>query len=198
MQSKATTVAQYLAELSPDRREAIAAVRNMILKNLDKDYEERISYGMISYCVPHRIFPEGYHCDPKQPLAFLCLASQKNYMSMHILSVYTQGEEDSWFRKEWAKTGKKLDMGKCCIRFRKLDDLALDLLGEVIRKTPAKVYIEYYKAARELAQAAAVVRASKKTTAAPKSAKTKVTSASPKRATKPAKKSAAGKAKKKS
>ena len=181
MQSKATTVEQYLAELPPDRRDAISAVRKMILKNLDKDYEEAINYGMIGYYVPHRIFPDGYHCDPKQPLGFLGLASQKHYMSLYMMCGYTEGGPDSWFRKEWAKTGKKLDMGKCCIRFRKLDDLAMDVVAEVIRKTPAKAYIEYYKAARELATTAAERRAEEKKTAG-----------------KPAKKKAAAKTKKRS
>ena len=88
MQSKATTVEQYLAELPEDRRKAIEAVRQVILKNLDKDYEEGIQYGMIGYYVPHRVYPAGYHCDPKQPLPFAGLASQKNYMSLYLMCVY--------------------------------------------------------------------------------------------------------------
>jgi hypothetical protein len=138
MQSKATTVAQYLAELPADRRAAIEAVRQVILRNLDRDYEEGMQYGMIGYYVPHRLFPAGYHCDPKQPLSFANLASQKNYMSLYMLGCYGDGREEDWFRKEWAKTGKKLDMGKSCIRFKKLDDLALELIGEAVRRMPAK------------------------------------------------------------
>lgn len=144
MQSKATTVAQYLAELPEDRRAAIEAVRNVILKNLDTDFEEGMQYGMIGYYVPHRIFPAGYHCDPKQPLPFACLASQKNYMSLYAMSLYGSGTEAKWFHSEWAKTGKKLDMGKSCIRFKKLDDLALDVIGEAIRRVSAKKYIDVY------------------------------------------------------
>jgi hypothetical protein len=142
MQSKATTVAQYLAELPEDRRKAIEAVRQVVLKNLDKDYEEGIQYGMIGYFVPHRVYPAGYHCDPKQPLPFAALASQKNHMSLYLMCVYGQSGHASWFQQEWAKTGKKLDMGKSCVRFKKIDDLALDVIGEAIRRVPAKKYIE--------------------------------------------------------
>ncbi len=147
MQSKATTVQQYLSELPEDRRAALKTVRAVILKNLDKDFEEGMSYGMIGYYVPHRIFPAGYHCNPKQPLPFAALASQKNYMSLYLMSAY--GEADGWesFQKEWAKTGKKLDMGKCCIRFRKVDDLALDVISAAIRRVPVKAYIRHYQSA---------------------------------------------------
>src|SRR5258708_21802298 len=147
MQSKATTVDQYLAELPDDRREALAAVRRVILKNLDKDYEEGMQYGMIGYYVPHHVYPAGYHCDPRQPLAFATLGSQKNYMSLYLMCVYGSAEHSKWFREAWAKTGKKLDMGKSCVRFKKLEDLALDVIGEAIRRVPAKKYIEHFEAA---------------------------------------------------
>ncbi|MDO8630473.1 MAG: DUF1801 domain-containing protein [Phycisphaerales bacterium] len=147
MQSKATTVRQYLAELPADRRAAIQAVREVILRNLDKDFEEGMSYGMIGFYVPHRVFPAGYHCDPRQPLPFANLASQKNHMALYLMSIYLgESEEEKRFRAAWAKTGKKLDMGKCCIRFKKLDDLALDVIGEAIRRVPVKTYIERYEA----------------------------------------------------
>ncbi len=147
MQSKATTVKQYLAELPPDRRSAIQAVRDVILDNLDKDFEEGMQSGMIGYYVPHRVFPAGYHCDPKQPLPFAGLASQKNYMSLYMMADYGEGIDGGWLRKAWARTGKKLDMGKCCIRFKKLDDLPLEVIGEAIRRVPAKAYIKYYQTA---------------------------------------------------
>jgi len=147
MQSKATTVAQYLAELPEDRRKAIEAVRRVVLENLDKDYEEGIQYGMIGYYVPHRVHPAGYHCDPKQPLPFAGLASQKNHMSLYMMCVYGHSDHASWFQQAWAKTGKKLDMGKACVRFKKVDDLALDVIGEAIRRVPAKKYIDYCEAA---------------------------------------------------
>ena len=147
MQSKATTVEQYLAGLPEDRRKAIEAVRKVILANLDSDYEEGIQYGMIGYYVPHRVFPAGYHCDPKQPLPFAHLASQKNYMSLYLMCIYGESDHSKWFQDAWAKTGKKLDMGKACIRFKKVDDLALEVIGEAIRRVPAKKYIEHCVAA---------------------------------------------------
>jgi hypothetical protein len=145
MQSKATTVKQYLAELPEDRRGAIAAVRQVILDNIDPNYEEGMQYGMIGYFVPHRLYPDGYHCDPKQPLGFACLGSQKNHMALYMMCVYGDSELAKWFRQAWAKSGKKLDMGKSCIRFKKLEDLPLDVIGELIRRVPAKKYIEFYE-----------------------------------------------------
>jgi hypothetical protein len=153
MQSKATTVDAYLKELPADRRAAIQAVREVILKNLDGDYEEGMQYGMIGYYVPHRLYPAGYHCDPKQPLPFACLASQKNYMSLYGMSLYSSGEHLEKFQQAWAKTGKKLDMGKSCIRFKKLDDLALDVIADLVRSMPAKKWIKIYEAALETNQA---------------------------------------------
>lgn len=142
MQSKAATVQQYLAQLPEDRRRAIQAVRKVILKNLDKDYEEGMQYGMIGYYVPHRVYPAGYHCDPKQPLPFAGLASQKNYMSLYLMCIYGSSDHLKWFQQAWAETGKKLDMGKSCIRFKKLEDLSLDVIGESIKRVPAKKYVE--------------------------------------------------------
>ncbi len=154
MQKKILTVEDYLASLPEERRAAINAVRKVILKNLDKDYEEGITYGMIGYYVPHSVYPAGYHCDPKQPLPLANLGSQKNYMSLHLMCLYTGGAESGpafeharWFREAWAKTGKKLDMGKACIRFKKAEDLALDVIGEAIRRVPAKAYVESCEAA---------------------------------------------------
>jgi hypothetical protein len=152
MQSKATTVEAYLLSLPEDRRAAISAVRQVILANLDASYEEGMQYGAIGYYVPHHVYPKGYHCDPKQALPFAHLASQKNYMSLYLMSVYvgygddSSGEHANWFREAWAKTGKKLDMGKSCVRFKKLDDLPLDLIGEAIRRVPASRYIEICEA----------------------------------------------------
>jgi hypothetical protein len=100
---------------------------------------------MIGYYVPHEVFPAGYHCDPKQPLPFASLASQKNHMAVYLMCVYGQPEQEKWFREAWAKTGKKLDMGKSCVRFKKLEDVALDVIGEAIRRVPAKAYIEHYE-----------------------------------------------------
>ena len=146
MKSKATSVAQYLAELPVDRRDAIEAVRKILRENLDKTFEEGMQYGVIGYYVPHHVYPAGYHCDPKQPLPFACLASQKNYMSLYLGCVYGAAEAKR-FQTAWAKTGKKLDMGKCCIRFRKLTDLALDVIAETLRGVSAKKFIEFYDSA---------------------------------------------------
>ena len=148
MQSKAKTVDMYLAELPSDRREAIAAVRKVILKHLAPGYEEGMLYGMIGYYVPHSIYPAGYHCDPKQPAGFVCLASQKNYMSLYMGCVYGDSELARWFQSAWAKTGKKLDMGKSCIRFKRAEDLALDVIGEALRRVPVETCIAMHEAAR--------------------------------------------------
>ncbi|MFN0136700.1 MAG: DUF1801 domain-containing protein [Phycisphaerae bacterium] len=145
MQSKAKTVAEYLASLPDDRRIALEAVRKVILKNLDKDYEEGMQYGGISYYVPHRIFPPGYHCDPKLPLPFGGLGWQKHHMSVGLMCHYGNDSETSWFQTAWKKTGKKLDMGKCCVRFKAVEDAALEVLGEAVRRIPAAKFIEFYQ-----------------------------------------------------
>ena len=144
MQSNAKTVEQYLKELPEDRRAAISAIRKMILQNLDKDFEEGIQYGMIGYYVPHRFFPDGYHCDPKQPLPFVSVASQKNHMAVYLMCIYMDKSEEQ-FRSAWLKSGKKLDMGKSCIRFKKLEDVALDVIADVIRNVSAKGFVARYQ-----------------------------------------------------
>jgi hypothetical protein len=165
MQSKATTVTEYLAELPEDRRRAIETVRQIVLKNLDKDYEEGMQYGMIGYYVPHRVYPPGYHCDPTKPLPFAGLASQKNHMALYLMCVYGESDHSTWFQEAWAKTGKKLDMGKSCVRFKQVEDLALDVIGEAIRKVPAKKYVAHceagLKAAKEQVPARTAARAEK-------------------------------------
>jgi hypothetical protein len=143
MTSKAKTVAEYLASLPADRRAAISAVRKVILANLPKGYEECINYGMIGYVIPHRIYPAGYHCDPKLPWPYAGLASQKNYMSLYVMTVYGHAATEKWFRAAWQAAGKKLDMGKCCVRFKKLDDVPLDVVGELIARTPVKEYLAH-------------------------------------------------------
>jgi len=144
MKSSATTVAGYLAALPAERRRALAAVRAVVLANLDADYEEGMQYGMIGYAVPHRVFPAGYHCDPSQPLMFAALGAQKNYMSLYLMSVYGDPGEERWLRAGFARAGKKLDMGKSCVRFKKLEDLPLEVIGEAIARVPAKAYVARY------------------------------------------------------
>lgn len=156
MQSKAETVEEYLTSLPEDRREALQTVRETILENLDEDFEEGMQYGMIGYFVPHSVYPAGYHVDPERPLPYAALASQKNYMALYLMGIYTghpdgesENEHARWFREAWAASGKKLDMGKSCVRFRKLDDVPLDVVGEVIRRIPAKDHVAAYEATLE-------------------------------------------------
>jgi hypothetical protein len=169
MQSKAATVQQYLAELPADRRAAVEAVRAEIIKNLDAQYEEGIQYGMIGYYVPHSVYPAGYHCDPKQPLPFAGIASQKNAVSIYLMGTYMLPGEDAWLRAAWEKTGKKLDMGKSCIRFKNVEDVPLAVVGEAIRRMPAKQYIAQYEAnkasggGRKAAAKTAVKKVARKT-----------------------------------
>ena len=146
VQSKATSVAAYLRELPAERRHAIAAVRELIRANVDADIEEGMTYGMIGYYVPHDVYPAGYHCDPKQPLPYAGLASQKNHMSVYLMGLYTEPEDAAWFERAWRAAGKKLDMGKCCVRFKRLEDVPMDVLAEAFRRMPSKRYIAAYEA----------------------------------------------------
>ena len=132
---KPTTVEQYLAQLPPDRRAALEAIRAVILKTLPKGYVEQMQYGMIGYCVPHTLYPLGYHCDPAQPLPFAGLASQSNHMGLYLFCNYINQDDDQRFRDEWQATGKKLDMGKACVRFKKLEDVPLEV-ARAIRSAP--------------------------------------------------------------
>jgi uncharacterized protein YdhG (YjbR/CyaY superfamily) len=141
MKSSAATVEEYLQGLPADRRTAINAVRQVILANLPKGYVECMSYGMIGYVVPHSLYPAGYHCDPKLPLPYAILGSQKNHMAIHLMTVYGDPATEKWFRNAWAAAGKKLDMGKACVRFKKLEDVPLDVVGQIIARVPVKEYI---------------------------------------------------------
>lgn len=145
MQSKAKTVAAYLKELPPDRRATVKAVRDVVLATIDGDIEEGMSYGMIGYWVPHRVFPDGYHCDPSQPLPYLGIASQVQYISVYLMSAYMgAGADEQWIRSEYARRGRPIDMGKCCLRFKSLKDIDLEVLAEAIRRAPTKKYIDSY------------------------------------------------------
>ncbi|MBI1333238.1 MAG: DUF1801 domain-containing protein [Armatimonadetes bacterium] len=148
MTSKAATVAEYLEGLPEDRRAAIETVRATILQNLPKGYEEGMQYGMIGYFVPHSIYPAGYHCDPKQPLPFVALASQKNYMSLYLSCLYSDAEYSKEFIQAYQESGKKLDMGACCLRFKKVEDLPLELVGRFLSKISVEEYIRHYESMR--------------------------------------------------
>ena len=141
MPSNATTVAQYLEELPPDRRAALSTVRDLILSAVDGDIEEGITYGMIGYYVPRRAFPQGYHCNPSQPMPFINLGVQKNYLVLHLLFVYMNPPRLKALQDGFAKAGKKLDMGKACVRFKQVEDLALDAIRELITGTSTSAYL---------------------------------------------------------
>jgi hypothetical protein len=148
MAEKPTTVKEYLATLSPQERATIEAVRRTILDNLDKGYEEGVQYGMIGYYVPHSVYPPGYHCDPRQPLPFAGIAARKGSTSLYLGCVYGDDGERERFQEEWKATGKKLDMGVSCIRFKKLDDIPLDVVGRAVKRITVKKYVASYEAAR--------------------------------------------------
>ena len=141
MRSNAKTVNEYLQSLPEDRRAAIRAVRDIIRAHLPEGYEECMSYGMIGYVVPHRLYPAGYHCDPKRPLPYVNLASQKNHMALYVMTIYGDPATEQWFRKAWQAAGKKLNLGKCCLRFKKLEDVSLEVIGQLIARVPVKNYI---------------------------------------------------------
>jgi uncharacterized protein YdhG (YjbR/CyaY superfamily) len=151
MQSKATTPEQYLSELPEDRKEAMLKLRNAIKENLPQGFEEVLSYGMLGYVVPHSIYPSGYHCDPKLPLPFINLASQKNFIALYHMGIYANKNLESWFVSEYPKHVKtKLDMGKSCIRFKKMEDIPFDFIGELAAKLSVEDWISIYeKAFRE-------------------------------------------------
>lgn len=145
MQSKAKTVQEYISSLPNERADAISSIRKEILNNIQKGFEEVMQYGMIGYVVPHKLYPKGYHVNPKEPLPFMCLASQKNYIALYHMMVY-QGAIHDWFVKAWKKaTDKKLDMGKSCIRFRKPADIPFKLIGELASKATPKDWIAAYE-----------------------------------------------------
>ena len=171
MQSSAKTVQEYLKELPTDRREAINAVRGVILANLPKGYEECMSYGMIGFVVPHSIYPKGYQCNPKVPLPFVNLGSQKNHMALHLMCCYSNPKLKASFEKAWKDAGRKLDMGGGCVRFKQLEDEPLELIGQLVASLPVDVYIRRIEQAfAEIAEA----KAAKKTAKA-KPSKTKPT-----------------------
>ncbi|MCW1930406.1 MAG: DUF1801 domain-containing protein [Candidatus Kerfeldbacteria bacterium] len=146
MQSSALTVNQYIDELSEDRKEAIKKLRAVIKKNLPKGFEEGMGYGMIGYVVPKSIYPAGYHCDPKKPLPFVALASQKNSTNLYHMGIYAYKPLHEWFVKEYAKrVVGKLDMGKSCIRFKKIEHIPFDLIGELMTKISVKQWIAFYE-----------------------------------------------------
>jgi hypothetical protein len=143
--STATTVDEYLDSLPVERRADLQTVRQVILRNLPAGYQEGMQYGMVSYCIPLERYPATYN---KQPLTCVALAAQKNYLSLHLMCVYGSPDLRAWFEAEYRKSGKRLDMGKACLRFKRADDLPLDLIGRVVATTPVDRYIAHYESAR--------------------------------------------------
>lgn len=145
MQSKAKTVDEYIEELPTERKPVISALRKAIKKNIPKGFEEVMSYGMIGYVVPHKLYPAGYHCDPKLPLPFINIASQKNHIAVYHMGLY-RGKLVDWFQDQWNEISKKkLDIGKACIRFKKPEDVPVELIGELVTKITPQQWIELYE-----------------------------------------------------
>jgi uncharacterized protein YdhG (YjbR/CyaY superfamily) len=142
MRSEATTVEEYLAELSPERREIVETVRTTILENLPAGYQEAMNWGMITYQVPLSIHSETYN---GKPLMYVALASQKNYLSLYLTGVYIDTEARQAFEAAYRATGKRMDIGKSCVRFRKLDDLPLELIGQSVAAMEMDEFVERVK-----------------------------------------------------
>ncbi len=146
MQSKATTPEQYLNELPEERQEPVRKLRQVIKDNLPPGFEETMSYGMLGFVVPHSVYPPGYHCDTKLPLPFINLASQKNFVAVYHSGIYAIPELYEWFTEEYGKRVKtKMDMGKSCIRLKKMDQIPYDLFAELATKLTAQEWIKVYE-----------------------------------------------------
>ncbi|NOT36974.1 MAG: DUF1801 domain-containing protein [Saprospiraceae bacterium] len=146
MQSKALTVEAYMKEIPKERYEAMEQLRKVIKKNLPKGFNEEMSYGGIGYVVPHNLYPPGYHCDPKLPLPFLGISSQKNFIGFYHMGIYASPELLKWFQNEYPKYCKsKLDMGKSCLRLKKMDDIPYKLIGELCTKMNPEDWIAQYE-----------------------------------------------------
>lgn len=148
MQSKATTVDAYIAELPEDRQKAISELRKVIKKNIPKGFKEGMGYGMMGWSIPHSIYPAGYHCKPTDPLPFMGLASQKNFIAVYHMGVYADPKLLKWFQDAHTKASpKKLDMGKSCIRYKKPEDIPYKLIGELASKITVDEWIANYEKA---------------------------------------------------
>ena len=144
--SGSTTVKEYLNELPADRRAVVSVVRKEILRHLPNGYRESMNWGMISYEVPLERYPNTYN---KQPLGYVALAAQKNYFALYLMCVYQDPKREAWLKREFKKAGKRLNMGKSCVRFRKLEDLPLDVIGKVVASTSPEEFISAYEATRK-------------------------------------------------
>ena len=146
MKIEANSPEEYIASIPEDRKKPVSELRQVINENLPEGFEETMSYGMIGYVVPHTVYRDGYHCDPSLPLPFMNLASQKNYIAVYHSGIYAKKELQDWFVEEYKKeTGKKPDMGKSCIRFKNLENIPFQLIGELSAKLSSKEWIEIYE-----------------------------------------------------
>ncbi len=147
MQTKAATINEYINSLPEERKKAMNELRKVIKKNIPKGFSEVLSYGMIGYVVPHSIYPAGYHCDPSLPLGFINIASQKNFIAVYHMGIYADKKLLEWFTNEYPKYSKlKLDMGKSCIRFKKIDQIPYQFIGELCSKLTPRQWINKYEA----------------------------------------------------
>lgn len=146
MHYPASNADEYLNQLPPDRIEPMRKLREVILENLPQGFSEATGYGMMGYCVPHSVYPAGYHCNPKDPLPFLGIASQKNFIALYHMGIYADPELLEWFVGEYPKHVKsKLDMGKSCIRFKNPDQIPYELIGELVKKMSVEEWIGLYE-----------------------------------------------------
>lgn len=146
MKNEGNTPAEIVANCPEDRKDVMGKMRQTILESLPKGFEEGVGYDMILYFVPHTIYPAGYHCDPKQPLPFVSLASQKNFIALYHMGLYADPALLSWFTEKYKATvSSKLDMGKSCIRFKKMTDIPFELIGELMTKISVESWIETYE-----------------------------------------------------
>ena len=147
MQSKAESPEAYIEGLPEDRQAVITAMRDTVKRNIPSGFEEIMSNGHFGWVVPHHVYPPGYHCDPKAPLPFLSIASQKNHIAFYHMGIYSDPLLLAWFQSEWPKhTDRKLDMGKSCIRYKKPEHVTVSLLGELASKMTAADWIDVYEA----------------------------------------------------
>jgi hypothetical protein len=145
MQSKEKTPKAYLSSLPADRKKAMTELRNVIAKNLPKGFKEEMGYGMLGYVVPHSLYPAGYHCDPKLPLPFLGIASQKHFIAVYHMGIYADPKLLKWFTTEYKKINPKLDMGKSCLRFTKPEQIPFKLIGQLASKVTPRQWIAVYE-----------------------------------------------------
>lgn len=146
MTYQVSSPSEYMNAIPEERREAMEKLRETILENIPDGFEETVGYGMMGYCVPHKLYPPGYHCNPKDPLPFVGIASQKHFIALYHMGIYAMPELHDWFVSEFPKHSKsKLDMGKSCIRFKKTSDIPYDLIAQLMRKVTVEEWVEVYE-----------------------------------------------------